>query len=90
MREEAPRMLRGGSSARLCTEPAGSGREDGSRCAIQDGDGSGSPSRGVVTCASHRKVLVGWGIVRIVTTGDARSDDATGADHCCSVAVLAW
>jgi len=31
-------------------------------------------------------VLAGWGIARIVTTGDARSDDATGADHCCSKA----
>jgi hypothetical protein len=45
-------------SARRFTEPAGSGHEDGPRCAVHDDDGSGSPSRGVVTCASHRKPLM--------------------------------
>lgn len=40
-----------------------------------------SPSLGVVTCASHRSVLVGWGIERVVTTGSRRgSDDAIGAE----------
>ena len=48
----------GAFSARHCTEPAGSGHEDGPRCAVHDEDGSGSPSRGVVTCASHRKPLL--------------------------------
>jgi len=46
---------RSASSARLCTdEPAGSGREDGPHCAAEDDDGSGSPSRGCVTCARRR------------------------------------
>lgn len=67
-------------AARLWTEPAGSGQVEGPYCAVQHDDGSGSPSLGVVTCASHRSVLVGWGIVRVVTTGSRRgSDDAIGA-----------
>jgi hypothetical protein len=68
-------------AARLWTEPAGSGQVEGPYCAVQHDDGSGSPSLGVVTCASHRSVLVGWGIVRVVTTGSRRgSDDAIGAE----------
>ena len=68
-------------AARLWTEPAGSGQVEGPYCAVQHDDGSGSPSLGVVTCASHRSVLVGWGIVRVVTTGCRRgSDDAIGAE----------
>ena len=68
-------------AARLWTEPAGSGQVEGPYCAVQHNDGSGSPSLGVVTCASHRSVLVGWGIVRVVTTGWRRgSDDAIGAE----------
>jgi len=35
-------------------------------------------------------VLVGWGIARIVTTGEARSDDVAGADHCCSKTSEPW
>jgi len=77
-----PRARRGASSARSYSEPAGSGHKDGPRCTVRVDDGSGSPSRGVVTCASHRKVLVGWGIARIVTTGwRLCSDDAVGAER---------
>lgn len=69
------------SAARLWTEPAGSGQLEGPYCAVQLDDGSESPSLGVVTCASHRSVLVGWGIVHVVTTGSRRgSDDAIGAE----------
>ena len=68
-------------AARLWTESAGSGQVEGPSCAVQHDDGSGSPSLGVVTCASYRLVLVGWGIVRVVTTGSRRgSDDAIGAE----------
>lgn len=76
-----PRARRCASAARLWTEPAGSGQVEGPYCAVQHDDGSESPSLGVVTCASHRSVLVGWGIVRVVTTGWRRgSDDAIGAE----------
>ena len=67
-------------AARLWTGPAGSGQVEGPHCAVQQCDGSGSPSLGAIICASHRSVLVGWGIERIVTTGwRRRSDDAIGA-----------
>ena len=67
-----PGLRDGAASAPFYTEPAGSGLGDGPRCAVDDCDGSGSPSLGSVTSASHRYFRVGWGIVRIVTTGSRR------------------
>jgi hypothetical protein len=53
--------------------PSGNGQRDGPHCAVYDCDGSECPSLGGVTSASHRFIRVGWGILRIVTTGWGRA-----------------
>ena len=51
-----------------------------SPCAIQDDDGSGSPSLGADTCANYLKALMMGAIRASSLLAGARSDDATGAD----------
>ena len=50
-----------------------------SRCAIQDDDGSGSPSLGADTCANHHKALMIGAMCASSLLAGAASDDATGA-----------
>ena len=50
-----------------------------SPCAIQDDDGSGSPSLGADTCANRHKALMIGAMCASSLLAGAASDDATGA-----------
>ena len=59
--------------ARLATGARTGAGERAERIArIRGRTGQGRPSRAAVTCAIDPEMLVGWGIVRIVTAGWGR------------------